>query len=149
MTQSTTFAACRSLCARAGLFVLAGLATATPGGSALADDAYVCDGGRLVYARPETLEKLKQSDPCVAGYFKFQTGPADTPTAQAQTPPASAPSRGTGDGERIRPSVGKSASAAGQAPTPAKAPEASVGTDYRNVHVINAPGDGTIYRHER
>lgn len=36
---------------------------------AYADDAYVCDGGRLVYARPETLEKLKQTDPCIASYY--------------------------------------------------------------------------------
>jgi hypothetical protein len=148
MTQST-FAAGRSRWARAGLIALAGWTIATPGGWALADDAYVCDGGRLVYARPETLEKLKQTDPCVAGYFKFQARPDDAPAAQAQTPPAPAPSRGTGDGERVRPSGGTSASAAGRAATLVKTPEASVGTDYRNVHVINATGDGTIYRHER
>lgn len=147
MTQSM-FAAWRSRCTRVGLFVLAGLATAAPGGSALADDAYVCDGGRLVYARPETLEKLKQSDPCVAGYFKFQTSPSDAPPAHAQTP-SPAPSRGIGEGQRVRPSVGKSASAVDGAATPLKAPGASVGTDYRNVHVINAAVDGTVYRHER
>ncbi|MFX4412571.1 hypothetical protein ABTA43_20190, partial [Acinetobacter baumannii] len=37
--------------------------------TARADDAYVCDGGRLVYARPETLDKLKQTDPCIMQYY--------------------------------------------------------------------------------
>ena len=111
---------------------------------AFADDAYVCDGGRIVYARPETLEKLKQTDPCVQGYFKFQP----TPAAPAQAAPdAPAVSQGTVREPGKAKPPGKSASAdaaPGRAPPPATA-----GTDFRNVHVINAQGSDAVYHHAR
>ena len=119
--------------------VLAVLA-ATPG---RADDAYVCDGGRLVYARPETLDKLKQTDPCIAGYFKFSATPVQAaPTGPAElVAPQSAPGA-----LKPRPTPGKSAAARVVAP---KAPAAAAGTDYRNVRVINAERSDGVFRHGR
>jgi hypothetical protein len=121
---------------------------AIPTPPAQADDAYICDDGRLVYARPETLDKLKSSDPCVAKYFNT-------------TPPPLAQHRNKGT------SVSNAADAVSTPATPAattqtasplapaaaakpRTPEASVGTDFRNVRVINAPaGQGEIFRHMR
>lgn len=36
---------------------------------AIADEAYICDAGRIVYVKPGELEHLKRSDPCIAGYY--------------------------------------------------------------------------------
>jgi hypothetical protein len=37
---------------------------------ARADEAFVCEGGRIVYVKPGQLETVKQADPCVARYFE-------------------------------------------------------------------------------
>jgi hypothetical protein len=42
---------------------------------ARADDGYICDGGRLVYALPETREKFQHADPC-AGFLSAANKPA-------------------------------------------------------------------------
>jgi hypothetical protein len=120
---------------------------------AFADDAYVCDGGRLVYARPETLEKLKQSDPCIAGYFKFQSAPVAASPSAAPGPlePAS-PTQGiVRELSKPKSQRGKSADApSSDQPRRVAAPDAAPGTDYRNVRVINAPGDSSpVYQHVR
>lgn len=50
---------------------------------AKAEQAFLCDGGRIVYARGAAeLERLKATDPCVAGYFgKTPLRGADRPEA--------------------------------------------------------------------
>ena len=127
------------LAARAGL--LAAVSTALVTAPAVADDAYVCDGGRLVYARPETLEKLKQTDPCIAGYF-----PA-TPKVGAGQPAAAAamPADNINAGRDARaqdktvtPPV-KCAAHLKEASLPS--PVSPLPTDFRKVRVINATSD--------
>lgn len=38
-------------------------------GGAYADEAYVCEGGRVAYVRFGELEAMKRKDPCVAAYY--------------------------------------------------------------------------------
>jgi len=140
--------------------------------SAHADDAYICDGGRLVYARPETLEKLKQSDPCIQGYYAAIPA-ASAPATATPTPAATAnpiPSAPLKDGapqtapgmtaknkspaDKLAPLKGTTRDAALQAarpkPSQAKVPSAAPGTDFRNVRIINAPAaDTAVYRHNQ
>ena len=131
-----------SLCV--GVALALAIPTSTPAG---ADDAYVCDGGRLVYARPETLEKLKQTDPCIAGYFNPKAAPAKA--APEPAGPA-APLRGViREDDKNKPARGKSAALRGEDGV-LPAPVASIGTDFRNVWVINGSADNVqIFRHER
>jgi hypothetical protein len=115
----------------------------SPPHPAQADDAYVCDDGRLVYARPETLEKLKATDPCVAKYFTATPQPL-APSIQARGAPADRTATAA-----AKP-VARAAQTKSQPPEKPKAPEPSIGTDFRNVRIINAsPGHGEIYRHLR
>ena len=39
------------------------------GSDAKADEAYVCEGGRVVYVRFGELEAKKKSDPCIAAHY--------------------------------------------------------------------------------
>lgn len=133
---------------------------------ATADDAYVCDGGRLVYARPETLEKLKKTDPCIQKYYQdvpasLAAVPIPEPVLAeraepsiATAPPVSAPSRNQ-QGQSGNSVMLKGSKDTKRAPADskdkearAKRPEQAPGTDFRNVQVINSP-DSAIYRHER
>ena len=123
---------------------------------AVADDAYVCDGGRLVYARPETLEKLKETDPCIAGFYalaKPQASPAAAVAIPAPMPSASGAAvvpalKGrAGDPPKAAPS--KTLPVTKDARLKPSVPDTAAGTDYRNVRVINAPDSGTLYRHDR
>jgi len=91
--------------------------------SARADEAYVCDAGRVVYVKPGELETKKLQDPCIARYF--ETAPTAKPAAKAPqqaeaTPPAVQP----------------------RAPEPVN--------DFRNVRIINAsPGSEPWFQHRR
>lgn len=51
--------------------VLAAVALGSPPfhGAAYADEAYVCEGGRVAYVRFGELEAMKRKDPCVAAYY--------------------------------------------------------------------------------
>lgn len=60
-----------------------GLAVALPvlsidAGSAKADDAYVCDSGRIVYVKLGSLEQMKRTDPCIAAHYGIELNPAKT-----------------------------------------------------------------------
>lgn len=58
---------------------------------AKADQAFLCEGGRIAYARGTAdLERLKATDPCVAGYFGQPTLRTTTrpPVEAAPTPHA-------------------------------------------------------------
>ncbi len=143
-----------------------GIATGLTTHAAHADDAYVCDGGRLVYARPETLEKLKQTDPCIQAFYRVTpaappaaaaapqaapassaiASPAPSVTAKNKAPSAKpAPLKGTRDAA-LKPAPSKSESAK---PVAAKPVEPAAGTDFRNVRIINAPDGPEFFRHDR
>ncbi len=53
--------------------------------AARADEAYICERGRVVYVKPGELETMKLQDPCVAGYFGHV--PAATAPARARHRP--------------------------------------------------------------
>jgi hypothetical protein len=142
-----------------------GISTGLTTNAARADDAYVCDGGRLVYARPETLEKLKQTDPCVQAFYRTtpaapiaapspQVAPASSPvapaapsvTAKNKAPSAKpAPLKGTRDAS-LKASPAKPATVK---PVSVKPVESAPGTDFRNVRIINAPAGPEFFHHDR
>jgi hypothetical protein len=127
-------------------------------GAARADDAYVCDGGRLVYARPETLEKLKQTDPCIAGYYgiDLRAGPAKSNAAVAsQAAPQTeklAPSQAVSR-DRAKPAApanGVEAKPALKSSVNLVVPGSSPAGDFRSVRILNAqPGSNVVYRHDK
>jgi hypothetical protein len=126
-------------------------------GPAVADEAYVCDAGRIVYVKPGELEHLKRTDPCIAGYYGLKIeekaataagrGPATTQRATTERTDAAkglalereARAALVAETEKAEPS----AVAAKQA-----ASRPRVQTDYRNVLIINAE-PGTIFRHDK
>lgn len=59
------------ICAAAGVVVAAMLALAMP---ALADEAYVCEDGRIVSVRFGELERLARTDPCIARHLARRSG---------------------------------------------------------------------------
>lgn len=57
--------------------------------NARADEAYVCDGGRIVTVRVGELEAMKRKDPCIAAYYGIK---ADASSASpSMSAAASAP----------------------------------------------------------
>lgn len=143
---------------RLGLFAL-GFLAATGVEAVRADEAYLCEGGRIVKVTPGTLETLKRTDPCIAGYFGLKidaTGDRDSggrDIAALETGAIAVPSAIPAAPKRPAPA----AKAAERLPAkmasvkePAAAPRASAGTDYRNVVLLNArPGAAAIFRHDR
>lgn len=121
--------------------------------NARADEAYVCDAGRVVYVRPGELEAMKRSDPCIAGYYGLTVAtPPSSGAARAQTTPPiefktlDAPENHAGREMTVPYRVamaGTGVVAARNAP-PVAAPD----TDFRNVRLLNAsPGSDGWYRH--
>lgn len=143
-----------------------GISTGLTTNAARADDAYVCDGGRLVYARPETLEKLKATDPCVALFYSnnkpvvtaspvpAQIAPSTSPVTPA-APSASAknntPSAKAAPLKNARDAAVVPAPQKSDQPKPAlaKPVEPAPGADFRNVRVINAPAGPEFFHHDR
>ena len=127
---------------------------------ARADEAYVCEAGRVVYVKMGELESLKHSDPCIASYYGIKL-PAVTP--------APAPNSATAPAANEAPAVEfktletpenqasnassanlKIASADTAVPRHRTPPVAAPGTDFRNVRLINAgPDSDGWYRHDR
>lgn len=108
------------------LLVAAGAALA--GGflveGARADEAYVCEGGRVVTVKPGTLEHLKATDDCIAQYYP----------------------------EARRKRDEKAAAAAGAVKTSAQEPSqpGPATSDFRNVRLLNPqPGAASVYFHRR
>jgi hypothetical protein len=64
-----------------------GLALAAAASSAHADEAYVCDGGRVAYVRFGELEAMKRKDPCIAAYHGGTAAAPSIPDADAAPPP--------------------------------------------------------------
>jgi hypothetical protein len=147
---------------RLGLFIL-GFLAATGVEAVRADEAYLCDGGRIVKVPFGKLEEMKRTDACIAGYFGLtivSAPPLETGTISPSAPVVSALTTQQTtiavplDGPRSEPNL-----AMESPPKPAPVRQASAekpivraaaGTDYRNVVLLNpAPGDPTIFRHER
>ncbi len=93
---------------------------------ARADEAYVCDGGRIAYVKPGQLDAMKQLDPCIAKYFEA------TPRVERGTPqPVS--------------TIATGATTTGSTAVPLPPPSTG---DYRNVRIINAASAAdAIFRH--
>jgi hypothetical protein len=102
---------------------------------ARADEAYICDGGRIVYVKPGQLTNLKQTDPCIAKYFEA------TPTVARSTKAAEAP---TGAATNLAPDAKPQQVAATRKSEVKVDPK----SDYRNVRIINAePGSEGWFKH--
>ena len=98
---------------------------------ARADEAYVCDAGRIVYVKPGELEMKKLQDPCIAKYFEntSTTKPAAPKPVAAAAPAAP-----------MQKADVKSNAEAGRT-------DRSLG-EYRNVRIINAaPGADAWFHH--
>ncbi len=129
-----------------------GVSALTGAPYARADEAYVCDAGRVVYVKPGELEAMKRSDPCIASYYGITLTPAPS---GASAKPARAPAvdfktlGGPEDQARAaKPSAPKLAQLDTVVPAPRAPPVASPGTDFRNVRLINAAPNSTgWYRH--
>jgi hypothetical protein len=136
----------------------AGFVVATGIETARADEAFLCDRGRIVYVAPGQLEQMKRTDPCIAGYFGAKvetTSPAiatpvatpksATPQGPAGTPTAKPVLRALKDTDlSARRDAEPFHVAARRGP-----PVAAEGTDFRNVPVLNAlSSEGARYRHD-
>lgn len=120
-----------------------GMAAGLSARDARADEAYICDGGRLVYANPETLEKLKASDPCIARYFAPEAAAnvASPAPAAVELAPAVDSPRGKGQAPQLKPAM-RDAAVRSKAPKLAQkaAPRATSAQALApTVRVINAP----------
>lgn len=147
---------------RLGLFIL-GFLAATGVEAVRADEAYLCDGGRIVKVPLGKLEELKRTDACIAGYYGLKVPSVPLLETGAISPPAPVVSAAAPPQAAIavpldRPPLEPDLSVA-QQPKPAPVRQATgekpivraaAGTDYRNVVLLNpAPGDPAIFRHER
>lgn len=149
------------------LAVLAALGTAT----VRADEAYLCDGGRIVKVAFGKLEEMKRTDACVAAHYgmsvvppaRIETGAIpvperhenspsaativapSNPAPRAITTPTLAPAARAAPIRAARAAPMKSASM-----DKAPSPRAAAGTDYRNVVLLNPePGQPVVFHHER
>lgn len=87
-----------------------------------ADEAYVCEGGRVVTVKPGQLEELKKSDDCIAHYYPEARRKSDARAGEA--------------------AVKTSAQTPSQPSQPA--------SDFRNVRLLNPqPGAAPVYFHRR
>jgi hypothetical protein len=155
--------------ARIGIFVL-GFLAAIGVEAVRADDAYLCDDGRIVKVAPSQLEEMKRTNACVAAYHgltidsarPLETGAlAPAPAANARTTePLTSPVRPAPVAARAQPAAEPALSLVkpitakslprGLPKEPQAAPRAAAGTDFRNVVLLNAgPGAPAIFRHER
>lgn len=108
---------------------------------ARADEAYVCDAGRIVYVKPGELEMKKLQDPCIAKYFET-TSTANAAASKPLTDAASRVPQSTTSAP-IAP-IRKADSKSHVEPSGS---DRSLG-DYRDVRIINAaPGADAWFRH--
>jgi hypothetical protein len=67
-----------------------------------ADEAYICDGGRVVHVKPGQIEALKLSDPCIAKYFETTPRVERQVTVAAPTPAKPATPERANDFRNVR-----------------------------------------------
>jgi hypothetical protein len=147
---------------RLGLFIL-GFLAATGVEAVRADEAYLCDGGRIVKVPLGKLEEMKRTDACIAAFYGLKVVSPTRLETGTINPPAPVASATTTQQTAISvPRDGPSSANLSAAPPPKPAPvrqasaekpiapRAVAGTDYRNVVLLNpAPGDPAVFRHER
>jgi hypothetical protein len=142
----------------ASLAVLAAMGTAT----VRADEAFLCDGGRIVKVAFGKLEEMKRTDACIAAHYglsvvppaRIETGAIPVTERQASSPSAKtivAPANPaalavvTPETPAARAQPVKTASM-----EKAPSPQAAAGTDYRNVVLLNPePGQPAVFHHEQ
>lgn len=56
--------------------------------NARADEAYVCDGGRIVTVRVGELEAMKRKDPCIAAYYGIKADASSASPSMSAPAPA-------------------------------------------------------------
>jgi hypothetical protein len=147
------------------LFAL-GFLAATGLNAARAAEAFLCEGGKIVYVKIAELEKMKRIHPCIAGYFGLSVDKDGTdldPEAPTKAETAVQPSETASSVEKSPPGIPvalrplrdpelshrgeKARTRVASSPEP---PRASEGTDYRNVTLLNAgSASEAIFRHER
>lgn len=121
-----------------------------PTAPALADEAYVCAGGVLVYVPLAELEAMKRSNACIASYYGLTVQPGAK--AEAVSKPDNS---GTSEAKSERPQLKvlkePELETTGAVSAPSKVavtavrkapPVAAPNTDFRHVHVING-GEST------
>ena len=108
-----------------------------------ADEAYVCEAGRVVYVKPGELEEKKRTDACIARYFEsVPTVKRTTTPAQAavETAPPEAIDRLPVRKVSARPGTGKAVRLS-------QSDDAS-GSTFRKVLILNAaPGEEPWFHH--
>ena len=145
------------------ILLSASLVFASAGG-ARADEAFLCGPDDVVYVRLEDLEARKRSDPCIASYFGIKIDEPSKPLgpqARAETTQAGKAQAATiAPGKNIQVAVALKSLTNADVPQRARRkatrglvvrPVVSApGTDYRNIHVINAhDSEEEWFRHTR
>jgi hypothetical protein len=122
----------KSLCFALGFVAATGIEAAR------ADDAYLCEDGRIIYVKLGQLEKLKQSEPCIAAYFGLKVDPnaAKEPASRADGAPSEPQKQESG--LPLRAMQDKPVIVGPTAPVRRAPPKAAEGTDFRNVQILNA-----------
>ncbi|MEQ1614829.1 MAG: hypothetical protein ABL904_18940 [Hyphomicrobiaceae bacterium] len=122
--------------------------------AARADEAYICDAGRVVYVKPGELEIKKLQDPCIAKYFEGT--PTATKSVVATAPSASTAATPTAVQVPPKNGVDRPVPLASGDFRPAPLvsgdfrPAPLVSGDFRNVRIINAsPGSDGWFVHRR
>ena len=98
MTRRPAWRRSASLRRTVPMFAIAAIVSATVDSPAAADEAFICDGGRIAYVATVDLEDASRKDPCVAAYMARRVGVARPPlrdtvankrsvTVQASAPP--------------------------------------------------------------
>ncbi|MBX9684189.1 MAG: hypothetical protein K2X41_10405 [Hyphomicrobium sp.] len=136
------------------LVTIASVAFAAAGGPARAADAYLCGPDKIVYVAVEDLELKKLTDPCIAAYYGLKIAEPSTaaPRNPVKTVSTAAPApllRPLADVDLTRASASPIEKIGRQASLQS-GPVSAPGTDYRNVHVLNATTpDDAFYHHSR
>ncbi len=123
---------------------------------ARADEAYLCGPDTVVYVKIEELELKKRTDKCIAAYYGLtvandsadQPGTVPTSAEGAPAKPGTPPElelKSLSDPEYSVRGTAKPERSASLLPA-----AASPGTDFRNVHIINAvSGESSWFKHNR
>ena len=144
--------------------VLSGSLMFAGAGGARAEEAFLCGPDSIVYVRFEDLEARKHSDPCIAAYFGIKIEDASKPAAPVvslvEPPPAEAGAASAAPTADTQAAVALKTLTDNDTPLRVAhlAPRGRVvrpvvsapGTDYRNIHVINAhDSEEEWFRHTR
>jgi len=135
---------------RAGLFAL-GFLAATGVEAVRADEAYLCEDGRIVKVALGKLEDLKRTDACIAAYYGLKIKPASRLETGAIAPTVNDPAiPAAASPHPVTPVAAKPRARSETLLRSSSQPlRAATGTDYRNVVVLNAaPGAPAVFRHE-